>query len=133
MFRDSSIRMTDVKDGTSSTIIVVECASRPLVFFGDIPDFATFNDQGIGWIDSEGGFSLDGSNNDGTDQGKGPGVTPIAINATNFNEPYSFHPGGANFLFTDGHVQFIRDNIKLGTFAALVTRTAGETPNSSEY
>jgi prepilin-type N-terminal cleavage/methylation domain-containing protein/prepilin-type processing-associated H-X9-DG protein len=133
MFRDSSIRITDITDGSSNTIMVVECAARPLVFFGRqaFPD--EFNDQGIGWIDSEGGFSLDGSNIDGTIQGKGPNETPIAINATNFSEPYSFHSGGANFLFADGHVQFVRDSIGLLTFAALLTRGAGETPSSSEY
>lgn len=133
MFRDSAIRFAEVTDGASNTISIVECAARPLIYRGKIPDFGIFNDQGQGWIDSEGGFSLDGSNNDGSIQGKGVVETPIAINATNDNEPYGFHTGGANFLFTDGHVQFIRDSIKLTTFAALCTRTAGEVTNSSEY
>jgi prepilin-type processing-associated H-X9-DG protein len=112
--------------------MVVECSARPLIYFGDVYDSAD-NDQGIGWIDSEGGFSLDGSNADGTEQGKGPLLTPVAINATNFNEPYSFHQSGGNFLFADGHTQFIRENIKLATFAALITRAAGESNNSSDY
>ncbi len=46
------------------------------------------------WIDSESGFSLDGASADGARQGLGPVLTPIAINATNENEPYSFHNGG---------------------------------------
>ncbi len=139
MFRDSSIRIPQITDGASNTIMVVECAARPIIYFGDelAIDPQTgqkeTNDQGIGWIDSEGGFSLDGASADGKDQGLGPILTPVAINATNWNEAYSFHPGGANFLFADGHVQFIRENVKIATFAALVTRTAGETPNSSDY
>src|SRR5262245_31353363 len=32
MFRNSQVRITDVGDGTSSTIMVVECAARPLVY-----------------------------------------------------------------------------------------------------
>jgi prepilin-type processing-associated H-X9-DG protein len=42
------------------------------------------------------------------------------------NEPYSFHSGGANFLFTDGHIQFVRDSVNLTALAALCTRAGGE-------
>ncbi len=38
----------------------------------------------------------------------------------------SRHPGGTNFLFADGHVQFVRDSIPLTTLAALCTMNAGE-------
>ena len=48
------------------------------------------------------------------------------MNKRNDNEPYSFHTGGANFLFTDGHVQFVRDSVSLPTLAALCTRAGGE-------
>lgn len=126
MFRNSEIALEHIFDGTSHTILIVECAARPLVYRGRYarPDLP--NDQGIGWVDSEGGFSLDGSNHDGSQQGLGPILTPRAINATNENEPYSFHPGGANFLFADGRVTFIREQIPLLTFAAMCTRAAGE-------
>jgi prepilin-type N-terminal cleavage/methylation domain-containing protein/prepilin-type processing-associated H-X9-DG protein len=126
MFRNSSIHMTHILDGTSNTIMISECAGRPLTYLGrkarpDIP-----NDQGICWADSEGPFSLDGSNHDGSMQCLGPTLTPRAINATNLNEAYSFHSGGAQFLFADGHVQFISESIPLMTFAGLVTRAGGE-------
>jgi prepilin-type processing-associated H-X9-DG protein len=89
-----------------------------------VPDVP--NDQGQGWIDSEGSFSLDGSSADGTQQGLGPMLTPVAMNATNENEPYSFHPSGGNFLFADGHVAYISEDIQLEALAALSTRGAGE-------
>jgi prepilin-type processing-associated H-X9-DG protein len=38
----------------------------------------------------------------------------------------SEHPGGANFLFDDGHVQFISETIPRGVLAALTTRNRGE-------
>jgi prepilin-type processing-associated H-X9-DG protein len=91
------------------------------------------NDQGQGWIDSEGPFSLDGANADGSLQGQGPTLTPRAINATNENEPYAFHSGGANVAFADGHVQFIRESVGLKTFAALCTRSGGEVVPSGDY
>jgi prepilin-type N-terminal cleavage/methylation domain-containing protein/prepilin-type processing-associated H-X9-DG protein len=130
MYRNSAIRMTQITDGTANTIVLVECAARPLTFRGRSarPDLA--NDQGQGWIDSEGPFSLDGSNHDGSQQGQGPALTPVAINATNENEPYSFHTGGANFLYADSHVRFISESIPLEVFAGLCTRAGGEMARS---
>jgi prepilin-type N-terminal cleavage/methylation domain-containing protein/prepilin-type processing-associated H-X9-DG protein len=128
MFRNSAIKAAAVRDGLSSTIMVAECAARPLVFRnGNIyPSAAVPNDQGQGWIDNEGSFSLDGASADGTQTQGGPGATPVALNATNENEPYAFHPAGGNFLFADGHVDFINENIQLETLAALCTRAGGE-------
>jgi prepilin-type processing-associated H-X9-DG protein len=127
MFRNSRVRMTEISDGTSGTIMVVECAARPLVYRSQSVRSEFKNDQGIGWADSEGPFSLDGAPADGSVEGCGPaGGCTQAINARNDNEPYSFHSGGANFLFADGHVQFVRDSVPLVTFAALVTRNGGE-------
>lgn len=38
----------------------------------------------------------------------------------------SFHPGGANFLFCDGTVKFVSQNIDMGTYRALASRANGE-------
>jgi prepilin-type N-terminal cleavage/methylation domain-containing protein/prepilin-type processing-associated H-X9-DG protein len=127
MFRNSRTRMTDITDGTSSTVMIVECAARPLVFRGRSVQLNMTNDQGIGWADSEGPFSLDGASANGASEGCGPaGGCIYGINRKNDNEPYSFHPAGANLLFADGHVQFIRESIPLTTLAALCTKSGGE-------
>jgi prepilin-type processing-associated H-X9-DG protein/prepilin-type N-terminal cleavage/methylation domain-containing protein len=126
LFRNSVVRMAEITDGTSQTIVVVECSARPLVYRGRSPRFDLINDQGQGWIDSEGPFSLDGASADGSVQGQGPTLTRRAMNATNENEPYSFHSGGGNFLFADGHVAFIDEGLPLVLFAALCTRAGGE-------
>jgi prepilin-type N-terminal cleavage/methylation domain-containing protein/prepilin-type processing-associated H-X9-DG protein len=128
MSRNSRTTMVGVQDGTSNTIVVVECGARPLVYNNRSVNAAVGNDQGIGWIDSEGPFSLDGSSADGLTEGCGtatPGCA-VAMNKRNNNEPYGFHTGGANFLFADGHVQFVRDAVSLVTLAALCTMQAGE-------
>jgi prepilin-type N-terminal cleavage/methylation domain-containing protein/prepilin-type processing-associated H-X9-DG protein len=39
----------------------------------------------------------------------------------------SYHQGGANFGFGDGHVEFLVENIDLRTYRALSTRAGGET------
>jgi prepilin-type N-terminal cleavage/methylation domain-containing protein/prepilin-type processing-associated H-X9-DG protein len=125
MSRNSRTTMVGITDGTSNTIMVVETGARPLVFNNRSVVATLGNDQGIGWIDSEGPYSLDGSSPDGTLEGCGLTCNG-AMNKRNNNEPYSFHSGGGNFLFADGHVQFVRDSIPLVTLAALCTMNAGE-------
>ncbi len=134
MFRNSRSRFADVLDGTTNTIAVVECAARPEVYRrrADMPLLS--NDQGIGWADSEGPFSLDGASADGSMEGCTPaGGCSHAINRRNDNEPYSFHIGGANFLFADGRVQFIAESVDFLTFAALCTMKAGEVVSGDSY
>jgi prepilin-type processing-associated H-X9-DG protein len=133
MSRNSRTRMSHIRDGTSSTILVVESAARPLVYRGGRPNTALKNDQGIGWADSEGPFSLDGANHDGSAEGCGPsGGCHFAMNKKNDNEPYSFHPVGCNFLFADGHVQLLRESASLSVMAALCTMNAGEIASPSD-
>jgi prepilin-type processing-associated H-X9-DG protein len=127
MFRNSAVTLVMVPDGTSNTLGIVECAARPLTFRNRTVRPELSNDQGQCWADSEGPFSLDGANADGVAfEGTAPATSARPMNATNYNEPYSFHQGGGNFLFADGHVQFIREAISLPIFAALVTRAGGE-------
>ncbi len=45
----------------------------------------------------------------------------------------SGHPGGANVLFADGRVQFVRDSVALSIWRAIGTRNGGEVVSSSAY
>jgi prepilin-type N-terminal cleavage/methylation domain-containing protein/prepilin-type processing-associated H-X9-DG protein len=126
MFRNSATRFADITDGTSHTVMVVESSARPAVFRQARLVRDAGNDQGNGWVDSEGGFSLDGSDASGTRLGQGPSVSPYAMNRTNENEPYSFHSGGVHFLYADGRIEFIDESIDLIIAAGLCTRSAGE-------
>jgi prepilin-type N-terminal cleavage/methylation domain-containing protein/prepilin-type processing-associated H-X9-DG protein len=127
LHRDSKNTMLSIGDGTASTIVVVEAAGRPTVYRGRTARPDLTNDQGIGWVDNEGPFSLDGSAAEGSAEGCGLACA-ATMNARNDNEPYSFHPGGVNALFADGHVRFVRDSVSIRTFAALCTRAAGDLP-----
>jgi prepilin-type N-terminal cleavage/methylation domain-containing protein/prepilin-type processing-associated H-X9-DG protein len=59
----------------------------------------------------------------------------------NFNNRYSYasrgfksaHPGGANFLFADGHVQFLKTSINPVTYNALGSKAGGEVVSSDSY
>jgi prepilin-type N-terminal cleavage/methylation domain-containing protein/prepilin-type processing-associated H-X9-DG protein len=133
MHRNSSNRHSSILDGTSQTMMVVEAAGRPSVYRAGYlrPTFS--NDQGIGWIDSEGAFSLDGSSADGSREGCRPANgCAVAINARNDNEPYSFHAGGMHALFADGHVTFMNQSVSLNVMAALCTRAAADDTSNWE-
>lgn len=45
-----------------------------------------------------------------------------------FDDFTSYHPGGVQFLFGDGSIQRINDQIDLGVYQSLCTRGGGETP-----
>jgi prepilin-type processing-associated H-X9-DG protein len=50
-----------------------------------------------------------------------------------FSNAQSYHPGGVNVLFADGHVQFVKNGISPQTWMALGTKSNGETISSDSY
>jgi prepilin-type processing-associated H-X9-DG protein len=69
------------------------------------------------------GAQYDGSSREG----------PCAINCINQGEVYSFHPGGANVVFADGSVRFLKAGINIRVLAALITRAGGEVVSANDY
>ena len=45
----------------------------------------------------------------------------------------SCHPGGANVLFMDGSVKFVKDSVSLQTWLAISTRAGGEVVSADQY
>ena len=134
MHRNSRVRHSDIRDGLSTTAMIVECAGRPTVFRNNKPRGDLTNDQGIGWADSEGPFSLDGSNADGSAEGSGSiGGCSFAMNKRNDNEPYSFHPVGGNLLFAGGNVKFVNESISIIVMASLCTRDGREIVSDADF
>lgn len=120
-------RMTDITDGTSNTILLTEDAGRPRLWRTGRP-LADQTVLGGPWQGYNSGIILQGSTPDGTGR---PG--PCAIDCSNDREVYSFHSGGANAVFADGHVQFLPATVSISTLAALVTRAGGEVACLSDY
>jgi prepilin-type processing-associated H-X9-DG protein len=119
---DRRCAIAQIIDGTSQTFLLVEDAGRPHLFrMGRRADGVAYAG---GWADPNYEIALDGSDTLTTGQGQGFG--PCVMNCTSDNETYSFHPGGANMLFADGSVRFVRDSIRKETYAALCTRASGE-------
>jgi prepilin-type processing-associated H-X9-DG protein/prepilin-type N-terminal cleavage/methylation domain-containing protein len=135
------LRFADFTDGLSNTLHLTESAGRPNVYRnGRLAVTASGNDRvnGGGWCRPASELNvLRGSSADGLSF---PG--PAAVNVTNgevlgtyphpyYNvdgtgQVYAFHPGGANALFVDGSVRFVRQSITIRALAALVSRDGGE-------
>jgi prepilin-type N-terminal cleavage/methylation domain-containing protein/prepilin-type processing-associated H-X9-DG protein len=45
----------------------------------------------------------------------------------------SYHPGGVDLLFGDGHVAFIKDSVNLATWRAISTRAGGEVVSADAF
>ncbi|MHC5539014.1 DUF1559 family PulG-like putative transporter [Singulisphaera rosea] len=58
---------------------------------------------------------------------------PNAANGANFANASSSHPGGANTLFGDGSVHFIKDSVAMNIWWSLGTRNGGEVISSDSY
>ncbi len=137
--------LREILDGTSKTIMMVECAGRPDVWRGKkkltVADTSSAtpqivpSDSGVGWADSDAPFSIDACTSAGlvyktlnycASKDCGSGIADKPFNGTNANEAYSFHPGGMMVVMVDGSAQYFADDMDLRTFAALLTKRGGE-------
>jgi prepilin-type N-terminal cleavage/methylation domain-containing protein/prepilin-type processing-associated H-X9-DG protein len=50
----------------------------------------------------------------------------IVYHNPGWKDARSFHPGGVNLLYCDGHVAFVKDTVNLGIWQAIATRAGGE-------
>jgi prepilin-type N-terminal cleavage/methylation domain-containing protein/prepilin-type processing-associated H-X9-DG protein len=156
---NTPIAITAITDGTSNTIMIAEDAARrenyvtntsyldPAVTLGIANDNASFTTRRFWrWGEQDSGFGVSGdptlntttasfkiiNNNNSSPGTDGPSACNwLAINNCGTNdEIFSFHTGGANVVFADGHVAFLRDSMSPVAVSALVSRAGGETiPN----
>src|SRR5207302_11052120 len=125
MVTNQRVRFADIQDGTSNTIALAEDAGRPQRWqLGRLTNSQAAN-TAASWADRNNLIAPTGAKVDGSSR-----VGPCAMNCTNDNELYSFHPGGVNIVLADGSVRFLRAGLDLNVLAALITRAGGEpSPN----
>ena len=127
-------------DGTSNTMMIAEDNARPVGYngkrqiysYGGTPVDGVLNGApggGGAWADCYTYAHLDGA--PGRQTGARGGT--CMVNCTSDNEIYGFHPGGANALFADGSVHFLKESASVQTIAALVTRSGGEIVGGDQY
>jgi len=125
-YRNSSIRIADVTDGTSNTLFVGERSSNLAyaTWVGSvtggqvppkIPDPFSFGPEGAPIL-------ILGHTGDSSD------VPPHTPNSpvNHVDDFWSYHIQGVNFLMVDGSVRNISDNVNPQIWWALGTRPAGK-------
>jgi prepilin-type N-terminal cleavage/methylation domain-containing protein/prepilin-type processing-associated H-X9-DG protein len=123
-FRNHSIRIAQVTDGTSQTFAVGERSQNlsRATWTGAVTNAAVplvALQSGAGF-DPEGGGALVLAH---TGEGHGPNSSSGLAHGDQY---WSLHPGGANFLFIDGSVRFVKELVGFTIFQALATRQGGE-------
>jgi prepilin-type processing-associated H-X9-DG protein len=109
-FRNSKTRIGDITDGTSQTLMVGERTSSlaPVTWVGAVTGAEIFPYNSSNMVLGH------------TGESNGP-AAPIDLNGFS-----SRHSGGVNFLFADGHVQFLTSLVSQPVYQALSTRAGGE-------
>ena len=140
---DGPVRISDIHDGTSNTIMIVEDAGRPgwygskgLVHLSrQLPAGPTGPaPQGGGaWADPLNYNATNGADPSGSGIAAGGGFLGIppapwscANGCSNDSEIFAFHLGGSNALFGDGSVRFVRNGLSMNQMQALLSRAGGE-------
>ncbi len=128
-FRNHSVRVQDITDGLSQTIAVGEKSQNlaRATWTGAVTHAAV----PITMLQAEDGLSPEGG--DAlviAHTGELDGPNPRPAHADQF---WSLHPGGANFLFADGSVKFIKEKRPLALFQSLATRSGGEVVSADSY
>ena len=129
-------KIADVTDGLSNTIMISEDAGRPNFYVlgkqlqygtsyswyrNGTPPTQGNEGSGAGWADYGSEFYTDG---DGSNQ---------HTNYSSNNEVYAFHPGGANHVFGDGSVHFVKTTTSPAIFTALISYGGGEIISSDSF
>ena len=116
----------EILDGTTNTVMLLESAGRHFLYRAGRKEADSGTKAGnsvliSGWAEGN-VFVARGYDRAGLAKG------PCMINCSNGYAVNAFHPGGANVAMADGSVRFLKETISPATFAALMTRAAGEVP-----
>jgi len=135
IFRNSRVTYAAVTDGLSNTVVAGE--KTPYLadasWVGIIPGYRhfaynAFASAGTGGLNVNYDYA---SAIMAAHSGPSLYESPVVIHPPNSplghtDEFYALHPGGANALFGDGSVRFIKQSIHLRTWQALSSRSGGE-------
>jgi prepilin-type N-terminal cleavage/methylation domain-containing protein/prepilin-type processing-associated H-X9-DG protein len=115
------VRITDVTDGTSSTFLVGEMGYQLKDYTFSSGTYAgQVRGGNTSWAFGYASYSF------GSTKILLNTITPPTSVTDRLQTFRSDHTGGGNFLYTDGHVRFVRDGMDPVLYTAFGTRAGGE-------
>ena len=163
LLKQGKTSLAECTDGTSNTIAIAEDAGRdsrslspyvrgtaPAAYSGLNQNIYNPADNALPlrywrWAEADGAFGVSGQINNKYPYGNCStawstgtcndpnGVAVAGNNARNNDEIFSFHPGGANCLFGDGSVKFMKETTNVIVLRSVVTLNGGEVVSSDAY
>ena len=159
LLKNGKTSIAEVTDGTSNTIAFAEDAGRDARNLAAYADSgyntaywsATYNSASASagnprrfwrWADPANAMTVSGQINNkyrpmtgsafGSTTVASTSSSPVMDSGQN-DEIFSFHPGGANCLFGDGSVKFLKDSTAVVVIRKLVTANGGEVTSSDSF
>jgi prepilin-type N-terminal cleavage/methylation domain-containing protein len=147
---DAGQKLNWTTDGTSNTLLLVECSGRPWPFIANgkkltstsDPDYLTTAQGGLFPVtpvtDRAGNITWAGFNhgawahnntysiNTFNATGNIGSIGPCAVNCSNFRGVYSFHGAGAFAAFADGSVRLLPNNLSAQILMSVLTARGAE-------
>ena len=125
-----TVQIASVTDGTSNTLMVGEVIPSRAAD----SEFWLQNGSTAGTTVPLGWNSNTYPAGTGTCTGFNYTTTPTGCRFSTAAKGFvSMHPGGGNFLFSDGSVHFLKTSISMPTYCALGSRAGGEVVSSDAY
>ncbi|HVX11720.1 MAG TPA: DUF1559 domain-containing protein [Pirellulales bacterium] len=129
---NSGVRMADLRDGTTRTLLFGERSHYDLLFDELAPSAGVDKIASVGWWATSGNSYLGiGDVTLGTIvpinymEPVGPTALNNALVSNRMNAYGSLHPGGADFAMADGSVTFLSENLNLVILQCLAKRNDG--------
>jgi prepilin-type N-terminal cleavage/methylation domain-containing protein/prepilin-type processing-associated H-X9-DG protein len=147
--------LAEVTDGLSSTVLVLEDAGRDARYVSERPEsYVSPLQPNVSrnvppgqrrawrWGEANGvGLGVSGQINNKWRPDHAIGAYPqpgdpafgTTNQAGNNQEPFSFHPGGANALFGDGSVRFLKETLNVVVLRGIISCVGGEVVSADQY
>ncbi|MEM6654215.1 MAG: DUF1559 domain-containing protein [Planctomycetota bacterium] len=123
------LRFSQITDGTSKTVMLVEIAGRPDRYAGG--RMYERHEFGSGAWAGPNGEEVNQLNTERAIERRARDNTGVCfLNCHNYYTPYSFHPGGLHVMLVDGSVQFLPETADYFVWLAMVQPDDGYTYES---
>ncbi len=118
---EQPLKLSQITDGTSRTILLVEAGGRPERYANGQPLGAQNYYAGT-WagVNGEMFYAIDPKVT------TAPAAGDCFLNCNNFYTPYSFHPGGVDMTLCDGSARFLPNEIDFNLWSALAQPDDGQ-------